>query len=126
MPQQPPQAPTPPLVVQARVTPASLADVPLGVDPAQYAVLTAAPLAVDCQSVQTTSGPALLLVVQVVVPPELLRAPSGRLLNAQGQATIPPDLAQALQSTKVQLIVERHLLGPTGLAGLPAAGGEDA
>lgn len=114
----PAPAPVPnpaPLIVEARVTPAALTDVPLTEDPAQFAVLEVMPLALDFQQATLQQGPAVGLVLQVVIPPELLRAPQGRLLNAQGQPSLPPELMAALGTIRARLVVPRHLLGPVGL-----------
>lgn len=104
-----------PMAIEARVTPAALTDVPLTEDPVQFAVLEVMPVVVDFQQATLQQGPAVGLVLQVVIPPELLRAPQGRLLNAQGQPTLPPDLLAALGTLRARLVVPRHLLGPLGL-----------
>ena len=123
MPNLPPSAATAPgLMLQARVTPAGLTDVAPGLEPAEFAVVAVTPIAAAYQPAKLAQGPAIGVILQVVIPPELVRAPQGgRLLDAQGQAAIPPELVAALGTAMVRFVVPRHLLGPEGLARASAA-----
>lgn len=110
--------PSPPanMTIEARIAPAGAGDVPLTADPGKFAVLTIMPVAVETHMAQLQQGSALGLLLQVVLPPELVQAPQGRLVNAQGVPMLPPDTLAALGTVRVRVVLPMHLLGAEGLA----------